>query len=164
MNRATDKPINHPPKRKLVGATVAGGMGGLITLVFFLLENRPELAELLLERVVIAWGPQFILALLLFGFLFLLTDRYAPRLIAAQHETAVALENLAGAVRQSVERDNAFQCEQDVLLNHVARQVEALRRLVANHHRTVHEQLTYLTQNAPPHPGSPQSSATTKSL
>lgn len=132
------------PSRKLFSASVAGGVGSLLTLVFFLLESRPELTQLLVERVLIAWGPQFILALLLFVFLFLLADRYAPRLITAQSETAVALDSLARAVRQSVESENAFQREQDVLLNHVARQLDALRKAFDNHHRTIHGQLARL--------------------
>ena len=144
MNQSPDKQINKPPPRRLVGAAAAGGMGGLVTLLFFILDNRPGLAETFLERVVIPWGPQFILALLLVGFLFLLADRYAPRLIAAQTETAAALEKLAAAVRQSVERENAFQREQDVLLNHVARQVEALRKAFDSHHRTVTSRLADL--------------------
>ncbi len=136
-----------PHKRKLLGATVAGGVGSLLTLVFFLLENRPELTQLLIEKVLIAWGPQFVLSLLLFGFLFLLADRYAPRLISAQRETAIALEHLASAVHQSVERDTSFQREQDVLLNHVARQVSSLRKQIESHHRAVTNHLSHLATN-----------------
>ena len=134
------------PNRKLLKATVAGGAGGALTLLFFLLDQRPELAQTLLDRVVVAWGPQFVIVLLLFAFLYLLTDRYAPRLIAAQSETALALQNLAGAVRQIVERDNAFQREQDVLLNHVARRVDALYRMVEQYHRTVNGHLNNLSR------------------
>lgn len=144
MNQPPDKSVKQPPSRKLFSASVAGGVGSLLTLAFFLLESRPELTQLLVERVLIAWGPQFVLALLLFVFLFLLADRYAPRLITAQSETAVALDSLARAVRQSVERENAFQREQDVLLNHVARQVESLRKLIDQHHRTVTTHLARL--------------------
>lgn len=132
------------PNRKLLKATVAGGAGGALTLLFFLLEQRPELAQTLLDRVVVAWGPQFVIVLLLFAFLYVLADRYAPRLIAAQNETALALQNLAGAVRQLVERENAFQREQDVLLNHVARRVDALHRIVEQYHRAVDGHLTRL--------------------
>ena len=152
MNRSADKPINNSPRRGFAGAVAAGGMGGLLTLVILLLESRPQLAEILLERIVIPWGPQFILALLLIGFLFLLADRYAPRLIAAQTETATALEHLASAVQQSVERDNSFQREQDVLLNHVARQVEALRRAIDSHHRAVTHRLSALEPQEPEDP------------
>ena len=134
------------PNRKLLKATVAGGAGGALTLLFFLLDQRPELAQTLLDRVVVAWGPQFVIVLLLFAFLYLLADRYAPRLIAAQSETALALQNLAGAVRQMVERDNAFQREQDVLLNHVARRVDALYRMVEQHHRAVNGHLNNLSR------------------
>ncbi len=139
--------MNETPKsnRKLLKATVAGGAGGMLTLLFFLLNQRPELAQTLLDRVVVAWGPQFVIVLLLFAFLYLLADRYAPRLIAAQTESALALQNLAGAVRQLVERDNAFQREQDVLLNHVARRVDALYRMVEQHHRTVNGHLNNLS-------------------
>ena len=144
MNRSPNKPTNQSPRHKFAGAVAAGGMGGLLTLLIVLLETRPQLAEMLLDRIVIPWGPQFILALLLIGFLFLLADRYAPRLIAAQTETATALEHLASAVQQSVERDNSFQREQDVLLNHVARQVEALRRAIDSHHRAVTHRLAAL--------------------
>ncbi|HXE75354.1 MAG TPA: hypothetical protein VNN18_06945 [Candidatus Xenobia bacterium] len=117
------------PERRYLKATLAGA-GGMLALLWFLLEQRPELAQLLLERIVIAWGPQFVILLLLFGFLYLLADRYAPRLIAAQRETAVALQSLARAVEQLVARENSFQREQDVLLNHVARRVEAIHKLL----------------------------------
>ena len=143
--------MSETPKsnRKLLKATVAGGVGGMLTLLFFLLDQRPELAQTLLDRVVVAWGPQFVIVLLLFAFLYLLADRYAPRLIAAQTESALALQNLAGAVRQLVERDNAFQREQDVLLNHVARRVDALYRMVEQHHRTVNGHLNNLSREKP---------------
>lgn len=124
---------SRPPNRRYLKATLAGGAGGLLAVLVVLLEQRPELAELLLERVLIAWGPQFVIVLLLFAFLYLLADRYAPRLIAAQRDTALALQNLAGAVQQMVARDDAFQREQDVLLNHVARRVEALFKLLESH-------------------------------
>ena len=126
---------------------MAGGAGGLLALLFFLLEQRPELARLLLERVLIAWGPQFVIVLLLFAFLYLLADRYAPRLIAAQNQTALALQNLAQAVERIVERENSFQREQDVLLNHVARRVDSLHRLVESQHRTLNGRLTRLACN-----------------
>jgi hypothetical protein len=126
-------PALQPLNRRYLRATLAGGAGGLLALLFFLLEHRPDIAHLLLERIVIAWGPQFVILLLLFAFLYLLADRYAPRLIAAQHDTAAALQNLARAVEQLVARDNSFQREQDVLLNHVARRVESLHKLMENH-------------------------------
>jgi hypothetical protein len=119
--------------------------GGATCGLCFLLEHRPELARLLLERIVIAWGPQFVILLLLFAFLYLLADRYAPRLISAQHETAAALQNLARAVEQLVARDDSFQREQDVLLNHVARRVEALHKLLENHHRALNGRLARLS-------------------
>jgi len=144
--------VDPPPKPghpRYLRATVAGGAGGLLALLFFLLEQRPELARLLLERVVIAWGPQFVIALLLFAFLYLLADRYAPRLIAAQNQTALALQNLARAVEQMVERENSFQREQDVLLNHVARRLDSLHRLFESHQRTLNGRLSRLAC-APP--------------
>ncbi len=67
----------------------------------------------------------------------------------AQSETALALQNLAGAARQMVERDNAFQREQDVLLNHVARRVDALYRMVEQHHRAVNGHLNNLSRKKP---------------
>lgn len=133
-----------PERRRFLKATVAGSAGGLLAVLFFLLEQRPELARLLLERVLIAWGPQFVIALLLFLFLYLLADRYAPRLIAAQNQTALALQSLARAVEQIVDRENSFQREQDVLLNHVARRVDSLHRLVASHHRALNGRLSRL--------------------
>lgn len=133
--------------RRYLKATVAGGAGGLLALLFFLLEQRPELARLLLERVLIAWGPQFVIVLLLFAFLYLLADRYAPRLIAAQNQTALALQNLAQAVEQIVERENSFQREQDVLLNHVARRVDSLHRLVESQHRALNGRIARLACN-----------------
>ena len=132
------------PQRRYLKATLAGGAGGLLALAFLLLEQRPELARLLLERVLIAWGPQFVILLLLFAFIYLLADRYAPRLIAAQNQTALALQNLARAVEQLVARDNAFQREQDVLLNHVARRVDALHTRLESHHRALNGRLARL--------------------
>ncbi len=133
MNDALPPPTDpKPADRRYLRATLASA-GGLLALLWFLVEQRPELAQLLLERIVIAWGPQFVILLLLFGFLYLLADRYAPRLIAAQHETAVALQSLARAVEQLVARDNSFQREQDILLNHVARRVEAIHKLLNGH-------------------------------
>lgn len=137
-----------PPKRpnpRYLRATLAGGAGGLVALLFFLVEERPELTRLLVERVLIAWGPQFVLALLLFAFLYLLADRYAPRLIAAQSETALALQNLAHSVEQLVSRENAFQREQDVLLNHVARRVDSLHKLLEAHVRALNGHLARLS-------------------
>ncbi|MFQ5664358.1 MAG: hypothetical protein ACE5HL_11050 [Terriglobia bacterium] len=145
----TTEPGAKPRNRRYLKATLAGGAGGLLTLLIFLLEQRPALAQLLLERVLIAWGPQFVIVLLLFAFLYLLADRYAPRLIAAQNQTALALQNLARAVEQLVSRDNAFQREQDVLLNHVARRVDALHRLVESHHRTLNGRLARLSRARP---------------
>ncbi|MFQ5696308.1 MAG: hypothetical protein ACE5HB_09995, partial [Terriglobia bacterium] len=132
--------------RRYLKATLAGGAGGLAALAFFVLEQRPELARLLLERVLIAWGPQFVIVLLLFAFLYLLADRYAPRLIAAQRETALALQHLAQAVEQLVARENAFQREQDVLLNHVARRVDALYRLLDAQRRALNGHLARLAR------------------
>ena len=132
MTESSTTEQSKTPERRYLKATLAGA-GGLLDLLWFLVEQRPELAQLLLERIVIAWGPQFVILLLLFGFLYLLADRYAPRLIAAQRETAVALQSLARAVEQLVARDNSFQREQDVLLNHVARRVEAIHKLLNGH-------------------------------
>ena len=42
---------SRPPNRRYLRATLAGGAGGLLALLFFLLDSRPELARLLLERV-----------------------------------------------------------------------------------------------------------------
>lgn len=146
----TSTPTADPkPAPRYLKATLAGSAGGLLTLLIFLLDARPELAKILLERVLIAWGPQFVILLLLFAFLYLLTDRYAPRLISAQRETAVALQSLASAVERLVARDNSFQREQDVLLNHVARRVEALHKLLENHHRALNGHLAKLSPSAP---------------
>src|SRR3989344_4937832 len=134
------------PDHRYLKASLVGGAGGLVAVLFFLLEQRPELARLLLERVVIAWGPQFVIVLLLFAFLYLLADRYAPLLIDAQHETALALQNLARAVEQLVAREDSFQREQDVLLNHVARRVDALHKLLEAHHRRLNGHLVRLAE------------------
>ncbi|MGH9779013.1 MAG: hypothetical protein ACRD5I_11440 [Candidatus Acidiferrales bacterium] len=147
MNNTPTPTVDSKPAPRYLKATVAGGAGGVLALLFFLLDSRPELAKILLERVLIAWGPQFVILLLLFGFLYLLADRYAPRLISAQRETAVALQSLANSVDLLVARDNSFQREQDVLLNHVARRVEALHKLLENHHRALNGHLAKL---APP--------------
>ncbi len=142
---STTEQSSDPKPRRYLKATVAGTAGGLLALLFFLFDERPELAKLLLERIVIAWGPQFVILLLLFAFLYLLADRYAPRLISAQRETAFALHSLARAVEQLVARDDSFQREQDVLLNHVARRVEALHKLMENHHRALNGHLAKLS-------------------
>lgn len=146
----TDAPKPDAPtsNRRYLKATLAGGAGGLTAVLLLLLDQRPELARLLLERVLIAWGPQFVIALLLFAFLYLLADRYAPRLIAAQNETALALQSLARAVEQIATRDDSFRREQDVLLNHVARRVEALHRILESYHRSLNGQLARLSGKA----------------
>jgi hypothetical protein len=143
------KPANLPDRpagRRAVKAALAGGAGGLVALLFFLLEHRPELAQLLLERVLIAWGPLFVIVLLLFAFFYLLADRYAPRLISAQSQTALALQDLARSVEQLASRDDSFRREQDVLLNHVARRVDALHRLLEAHQRTLNGHLARLAR------------------
>ncbi len=151
-------PDAKPADRRYLRATLAGA-GGLLALVWFLLDQRPELAQLLLERIIIAWGPQFVILLLLFGFLYLLADRYAPRLIAAQRETAVALQSLARAVEQLVARDNSFQREQDVLLNHVARRVEAIHKLIESQNRALNGHLARLSQGKAASPQKPRTRA-----
>lgn len=95
--------------------------GGALAGVLALLANSAEAREWAL-RLVFQWGPGLVLG----GALLYLAHVHAPRFVAAQTETALALQNLARAVQQLVERDSAFQREQDVLLNHVARRVEAL--------------------------------------
>jgi hypothetical protein len=135
------------PNRRYLKATLAGGAGGLIAVLVFLLEVRPELAQVLLERVVVAWGPQFVIVLVLLAFLYVLADRYAPRLIRAQSETALALQDLARSVEQLATRDDAFRREQDVLLNHVARRVDALYKLFDSHRRTLNGHLSRLAGN-----------------
>jgi len=136
--------------RRYLKATLAGGAGGLIAVLVFLLEQRPELAQVLIERILVAWGPQFVIVLILLAFLYLLADRYAPRLISAQRETTVALQSLANSVDRLVARDNSFQREQDVLLNHVARRVEALHKLLENHHRALNGHLAQLSRRGKP--------------
>ena len=134
------------PNRRYLKATLAGGAGGLITVLVFLLEERPELAQTLIDRVLVAWGPQFVIVLVLLAFLYLLADRYAPRLISAQSDTALALQDLARSVEQLASRDDAFRREQDVLLNHVARRVDALHQLFDSHRRSLNGHLSRLTR------------------
>lgn len=100
-------------KRALAGGAVAGLLAVLV--------NSPEAREWAM-RLAFQWGP----GLFLGGALLYMAHVHAPRFVAAQTETALALQHLARAVEQLVERDSAFQREQDVLLNHVARRVEAL--------------------------------------
>lgn len=95
--------------------------GGALAALLALLANVPEAREWTL-RLALQWGPGLVLG----GALLYLVHLHAPRFIAAQTDTALALQNVARAVEQLVERDSAFQREQDVLLNHVARRVEAL--------------------------------------
>jgi hypothetical protein len=144
----TDASAKRPSNRRFLKATLAGGAGGLITVLIFLLEERPELAQVLLERVVVAWGPQFVIVLILLAFFYVLADRYAPRLIRAQSETALALQDLARSVEQLATRDDAFRREQDVLLNHVARRVDALHKLFDAHRRSLNGRLTRLAGGA----------------
>ena len=144
---ATDSAPNAAkPNRRYLKATLAGGAGGLIAVLIFLLEQRPELAQVLIERILVAWGPQFIIVLVLLAFLYLLADRYAPRLIRAQSETALALQDLARSVEQLATRDDAFRREQDVLLNHVARRVDSLHKLFESHRRALNGHLSRLTR------------------
>jgi len=135
--------------RRYLKATLAGGAGGLIAVLVFLLEQRPELAQVLIERILVAWGPQFVIVLILLAFLYLLADRYAPRLIRAQSETALALQDLARSVEQLATRDDAFRREQDVLLNHVARRVDALHKLFESHRRSLNGHLSRLSRRRP---------------
>lgn len=115
--------MNASPDKKWFSAqagkrAVAGGaLAGLLAL----LANSPEAREWGL-RLAYQWGPGLVLG----GALLYLAHVHAPRFVAAQTDTALALQNLANAVQQLVERDSTFQREQDVLLNHVARRVEAL--------------------------------------
>jgi len=136
------------PNRRYLKATLAGGAGGLITVLVFLLEERPELAQVFIERILVAWGPQFVIVLVLLAFLYLLADRYAPRLISAQSDTALALQNLARSVEQLATRDDSFRREQDVLLNHVARRVDSLHKLFDSHRRSLNGHLSRLTRAA----------------
>lgn len=113
--------------RPLLRASLAGtASASLLALLLLLLGEHHQATALLLTRIASDWGPLFIIVLLLLAFFYLMADRYIPRFIAAQTETALALQNLARAVEQMAARDNAFQREQDVLLNHVARRLEAL--------------------------------------
>ncbi len=147
-----DPPAKNPPARRLLKATLAGGAGGLLALLVYVLEQQPELARLLLERVLIAWGPLFVVVLLLFAFFYRLADRYAPRLIAAHHDSATALQNLARAVEQLAAHEDSGRREQDVLLNHVARRVDSLHRLIESHHRSLNGHLARLSRHrARPH-------------
>lgn len=95
--------------------------GGAVAALLALLANSPEVRDWAM-RLIFQWGP----GLALGGALLYLAHVHAPRFVAAQTETALALQRLAHAVQQLVERDSSFQREQDVLLNHVARRVEAL--------------------------------------
>lgn len=150
-NSSPEKAVPAPPKpvnRRFLKATLAGGAGGLIAVLIFLLEQRPELAQVLIERILVAWGPQFIIVLVLLAFLYVLADRYAPRLIRAQSETALALQDLARSVEQLASRDDAFRREQDVLLNHVARRVDSLHKLFESHRRVLNGHLSRLTRTA----------------
>ncbi len=115
MNEASNKKWLSPQAGKRAVA------GGALTALLALLANVPEAREWTL-RLALQWGPGLVLG----GALLYLAHVHAPRFIAAQTDTALALQNLARAVEQLVERDSAFQREQDVLLNHVARRVEAL--------------------------------------
>lgn len=109
------------PVPKWYGASKRAVAGGALAGLLALLVNSPEAREWAL-RLVFQWGPGLVLG----GALLYMAHIHAPRFVTAQSETALALQNLAHAVQQLVERDSAFQREQDVLLNHVARRVEAL--------------------------------------
>jgi hypothetical protein len=111
---STSRWLSVPAGRR---AVAGGALAGLVAL----LANSPEARDWSL-RLALQWGP----GLALGGALLYLVHLHAPRFVAAQSETALALQRLAHAVQQLVERDSAFQREQDVLLSHVARRVEAL--------------------------------------
>jgi len=136
--------------RPLLRASLAGTAGAsLLALFLLLLSEHRQAAALLLTRIASDWGPLFIIVLLLLAFFYLMADRYIPRFIAAQTETALALQNLARAVEQMAARDDAFQREQDVLLNHVARRLEALFPFIEQVQRQVNGNLERLLNSNP---------------
>lgn len=129
------------PVAKWYGAGKRAVAGGALAGLLAVLVNSPEARDWAL-RLAFQWGPGLVLG----GALLYLAHVHAPRFVTAQTETALALQNLARAVQQLVERDSAFQREQDVLLNHVARRVEALFPVLEQ----VERQLNGFVNGTPP--------------
>ena len=57
MTDTAPQPLDPKPAPRYLKATIAGA-GGLLALLWFLVEQRPELAQLLLERIVMPVHPE----------------------------------------------------------------------------------------------------------
>jgi len=71
---------------------------------------------------VVAWGPA---TLILIG-VYLIIERWAPRLVAAQTEQASASRELADSVRVMVQRDDRDTREMQLMLKYTTGAVEEL--------------------------------------
>lgn len=90
-------------------------VGGIAWLVWSLISTG-ALSSYIDKEMLRQWGPLFILAMTAL----VLYDRNSTRQIQAVESHATAMRELALSVNRVAERDDAFQREQDALLNHVA--------------------------------------------
>lgn len=97
-------------------AAKKGAMIGGTAWVVWTLMSTGGFGALIDKEMVRQWGPLFV-----FGMVALMIiDRNAGRQIQAMQDSAVAMRDLAAAVNLVARKDDAFQREQDAVLNHVA--------------------------------------------
>lgn len=73
---------------------------------------------------IVAWGP----AIFVVGGCFVLADRWAPKIIEAQHESATAQQKLADAVTEMVARGDRDAREAIGSMRYVVSQLDRLHR------------------------------------
>ena len=102
-------------------------LGGVTWLVWSLMSSG-ALQTYIDKDMLRQWGPLFVLAMTaLFMY-----DRNATRQINAMESYATAMRELAVSVNRVAEKDDAFQREQDALLNHVAIEVREMHTAIRN--------------------------------
>lgn len=97
---------------------VAGGVAWLV----WSLMTSGALQNYIDKDMLRQWGPLFILAMTAL----VMYDRNSTRQIQALESHATAMRELALSVNRVAEKDDAFQREQDALLNHVAVEIEEM--------------------------------------
>lgn len=108
--------MNSPRTQRIAQYAKQGlAVGGIGWLVWSLLSSG-ALAAYVDKEMLRQWGPLFILAMTAL----VMYDRNSTRQIQALESHATAMRELALSVNRVAERDDAFQREQDALLNHVA--------------------------------------------
>lgn len=122
MNSSTTQRITQYAKQGLA-------VGGIAWLLWSLLSTG-ALQNYIDKDMLRQWGPLFILAMTAL----VMYDRNSTRQIQALEQHATAMRDLALSVNRVAEKDDAFQREQDAMLNHVAIEIEemhsALRGLI----------------------------------